>query len=258
MSTAVVLGASSGVGFHVAMELKLRRAYDVIGFHRGHYPEGVKYLNYQGVQTLNADAGSTPADVDLCVELLALNARPYSIGCVVHSLSGASVGESLTTSAANVEKTFNRLAHSFLYWVQELLNTNLLAQECVFIALSNPCPDFYLTNSGVIGPAKAALEAYVKNIGSLVPMSNHRAIGVRFSTVVTPALEKVMPEAIHGLKKLHMRIQPQGRMQTAAEIGELVAELTRPELKWLNGNIVDATGGAPGMLMDFAFRQAAK
>jgi NAD(P)-dependent dehydrogenase (short-subunit alcohol dehydrogenase family) len=261
MSTAVVLGASSGVGYHIAHALKSGPwPREVIGFHRGHYQSGARNLRHNGVMMLEADCGTMYSDVGIAIELLEQNAAANSIGLVVHSITGASTGSVIGSSPLAIEKTFNRLAHSYLWWAQGLLKTNLLAKECVFLALTNPCPSFFLSNTGVIGAAKAALEAYVVHLGCELGLNHQlRFVGLRFSTVLTPALEKVLPQAaIYGLSRLHNAIQPQGRMQTGEDIGELVRAITSPDARWLNGTIVDGTGGAPAMLMDYAFRAAAK
>ncbi len=244
------------MGYHIAAELCKDRL--VVGFHRGHYQSGARMLRHCGVTMLEADCGTMYSDVGVAIELLEQNMPEYSIGLVVHSISGASVGSNLSVSPLDVEKTFNRLAHSYLWWVQGLLKTGLLARNCTFVALSNPCPDFYLSNSGVIGAAKSALEAYVRHLGCELASSGYRTVGLRFSTVVTPALERLMPQAIPGLVRLHNHIQPQGRMQTGEDIGEIVRAISAPGTSWLNGTVIDATGGAPTMLMDEAFRSAAR
>lgn len=176
------------------------------------------------------------------------------VDVLVHSLSGASVGNILHQTPNQAEQTFNCLAHSFLWWVQGLYVTGMLAPGARIIALSNPCPDFYLRNSGVIGSAKAALESYVKSLAAELGPEGYRVNCIRFSTVLTPALAKVMPEAgLMHMHKLHKSIVPAGRMQTADDVAKFVSLMVREESAWMNGAIVDLTGGAPSMLMDYAF-----
>jgi NAD(P)-dependent dehydrogenase (short-subunit alcohol dehydrogenase family) len=175
------------------------------------------------------------------------------IDVFVHSLSGASLGPALAQDERAVARTFNLLAHSFLWWTQELVNLKLLsARGAHLLALSNPCPDFYLQNTGVIGAAKAALEAYVRALAVELGPRWHQVNAMRFSTVLTPALLKVLgPEAVRGLEQLHQRIVPANRIMTAGDVADLVALHLKD--RWTNGAILDATGGATLTLMDKAF-----
>jgi len=139
--------------------------------------------------------------------------------------------------------------------MQGLHQAGLLAPNATLIALSNPVAENYLRNSGVIGPAKAALEAYVKALAVEMGRSGRRVFAIRFGAVATPALEKVVPGAATTMEKLHQRISPAGRMQTAEEIAAFVALLAdRSEATAaLNGAVIDFTFGAHLMLLDSAF-----
>jgi len=175
----------------------------------------------------------------------------------VHSLSGASLGDAILMAPDKIEKTFNNLAHSFLWWTQWLTRAERFGLHATAIALSNPCLDFYLRSTGVIGAAKAALEAYV-GILACELRGSPTVNCVRFSTVLTPALRKVMPAAIERLDTLHQAIVPAGRIQEATDVADVVEMLLSPQAAWLNGAVIDATGGAPKMLMDYAFHGARK
>ena len=252
MKTAVVLGASTGVGAAIAKELS--KTHYIAGFHRGRHlaearevqraiaADGGEYSFYE------SDAGSELADVDASAGMLRHDSE---VSVFVHSLSGASLGTSLDLTSQKVERTMNVMAHSFLYWVQALVKRELLADGAHVIALSNPCSDFYLRNTGVIGAAKAALEAYVRILA--VELCGTAFVNcIRFSTVVTPALQKVLsPESISGLTALHTQIVPAQRMQTADDVAGFVGRLVQD--KWMNGAVIDYTGGATLTLMDRAF-----
>ena len=174
---------------------------------------------------------------------------------LVHALSGAAVCATFDTSPIEVNTTFAVMAHSFLWWAQGLHQAGLLAPNATLIALSNPVAENYLRNSGVIGPAKAALEAYVKALAVEMGRSGKRVFAIRFGAVATPALEKVVPGAAATMEKLHQRISPAGRMQAADEIATFVALLAdRSEATAaLNGAVVDFTFGAHLTLLDAAF-----
>lgn len=256
MKYGIVLGASSGVGAEIAKALVQygRDERKVIGFHRGNHPkDAAAVASCPEIELREGDAGSDYLEAQALWEGthdLPLN----SVDVLVHSLSGASIGRAVDMAPQRVEKTFNQLAHSLVWWVRWLRISGSLGRGARVIALSNPCPDFYLQGGGVIGPAKAALESYVRVLAAeLNPICGVTVNCLRFSTVVTPALEKVMPSAIERLTELHKSIVPMGRMQTASDVANLVKMLLTPEASWINGAIIDGTGGAPMMLMNHAF-----
>lgn len=251
MATAIVLGASSGVGQAIAETLA--DEYKVVGFHRGNHDAAANALERDfRVEMHQADAGATYEDFTNAFSMFTEDSHD-DVSVLVHSLSGAAIGQALTMMPERVERTFNSLAHSLVWWVRALHLNNYFAPKVRVIALSNPCPDFYLQGSGVIGAAKAALESYVRILAAELGDTGITVNCLRFSTVMTPALQKVMPTAGERLEALHKEIVPVGRMQTVDDVADLVYLLTKPEAGWLNGAIIDGTGGAPSMLMNQAF-----
>lgn len=255
---AVVLGASTGTG--AAIAARLRETFPVVvGFHRGFHPKEAAVMSHDwGVQMTTLDVGTNSSCVRAGVQMLEqyLHAD-YGRGQVevlVHSLSGASVGPVLDTTTQQIESTFARMAHSFLWWAQELRTSKLLAPGAKLIALSNPVADHYLSNSGVIGAAKAALEAYVRMLAVELGSEGCTVLGIRFGAVVTPALEKVVPNARERMTGLHKRISPYGELQTPSDIGHFVKMLVNQyETRGLNGAILNYTNGAHLTLMDATF-----
>ena len=256
-SVAVVLGASTGVGAAIALRLA-ENLYPVIGFHRGrHQAEALSQAmllkcRAKQSQLIERDVGRNEIAVDVGVADVAKFASKQSVRVLVHSLSGASVNSVMKSVPYQVESTFNLLAHSFLWWVQGLQQCDLLAPNAKIIALSNPLPDFYLRNSGVIGAAKAALETYVKMLAVELGPMGMRINAIRFSTVLTSALRKVLSaEAVAALEKVHQHIVPAGTMQDADSVAQFVVKLVNDN--WINGAVIDLTGGSTRTLLDYAF-----
>jgi NAD(P)-dependent dehydrogenase (short-subunit alcohol dehydrogenase family) len=116
-----------------------------------------------------ADAG-LPDRVASCADLVEQRLGRRRIALVVHALSGASLGHFLSTrgdafQARQFEKTFNYLAHSFVYWARALHERNLLAPGARLLGLTNLLHDSLLHNCGLVAAAKAALQMYVRHLG---------------------------------------------------------------------------------------------
>ena len=245
MKNAVILGATAGVGRAIT-ETLTDSGYRTLGFHRGNHEVGGLKIH----QLVKANASVA----DVCISDVVKFCNQVDV--LVHCITGAAVGSALHTSPEDVERTFENLAHSFLWWANELAEEGLLGvgTSTRLIALSNPCPDFYLRNTGVIGAAKAALEAYVKMLAVELGPSGVRVNCVRFGMVKTPAIEKVLsPTALAAMQKTNEVITPCGRMQTTQDVAQIVKALVSDEMYWLNGAIIDATGGATSTLMDYTF-----
>jgi enoyl-[acyl-carrier-protein] reductase (NADH) len=139
---------------------------NIFGVHRGHHPEMARMLEEE-LRTMGrkavlhvADAGHADG-AHTCAEAFRAVAGAQSVGLLVHSISGASLGHFLSTRndafhPRQFEKTFNYLAHSFAYWAQTLYERDLLAPGARLLGLTNSLHDSLLHNCGLIAAAKAA------------------------------------------------------------------------------------------------------
>lgn len=251
---AVIPGVSTGVGAAIARAVARDPGFNVFGVHRGHYMDDARALE-QDVRGLGreavlyvADAGTHEGTVSCCEELRKV-APPRSVALFVHSLSGASIGHFLKDredafTPRKVEKTFNYLAHSFVYWAQELHARDLLAPQSRLLGLSNSLHDGLLHNLGLVAASKEALQSYVRYLAVELGRHGHRVNLLKFGTVVTPALKTVMgPKALARMEEVHREMIPAGRMGTVEEVARVVSLLTRDEMEWFNGATIDYTGG---------------
>jgi NAD(P)-dependent dehydrogenase (short-subunit alcohol dehydrogenase family) len=262
---ALILGVSTGTGAAVARAVARDPGYHVFGIHRGHYMDEARELEREvratGRQVVMhvADAGH-PEGVRGCADLVAERIGQRRVGLLVHSISGASLGHFLSTRGdpfhpRQFEKTFSYLAHSFVYWAQALHEGQLLAPGARLLGLTNALHDQVLHNCGLVAAAKAALEMYVRYLAIELGAFGHRVNLLKFGTVVTPALKKVMgPGALARMEEVHREMIPAGRMCTLEEVARFVSILTREETGWLNGATIDFTGGMILRLFDIVLR----
>lgn len=258
---AVVLGASSGTGAAIALEVAGSRGLNVFGVHRGRYLEQAQQVE-QGVVATGrrivmhrGDAGTAEGAAQGADALLAA-AGPRSVKLLVHSIASASVGYFLSGEKGplhpkQVERTFNAMAHSFIYWAQALVARDLLAPQARMLGLTNPLTESLLHNTGLITAAKAALEIYVRHLALELGPLGHRVNLLKFGTVMTPALTHVYsPEALARLEAAHVRMNPAGRMCTVQEVARFVSVLLGDDVDWFNGATIDFTGGMTLRLLD--------
>lgn len=259
---AVVLGASTGTGAAIAKALAFRAGQNILGFHRGRHElkardvqEDIKITGLRCTM-YNTDVGTSYEAVQNALSVVAAARGKRGINTFVHAISGASIGDILDMPPEKIERTFNTMAHSFLWWARGLVERELLAYNATLIALTNVTSDgSYVWNSGAIGASKAALEAYVKLLAVRLGFFSHRVFAVKFGTILTPAVAKVTGSDVIGdwLKEVHKAISPYSEMQTPEEVAHFVASLVLDNSRGLNGAVIDFTAGTPLTLWNYAF-----
>jgi NAD(P)-dependent dehydrogenase (short-subunit alcohol dehydrogenase family) len=249
---AVILGVSSGTGAAVARAAAQRLGLSVFGVHRGHYREQAEVLETElrelghRFRIRMADAGTAEGAAAGAEELLA-TAGPKSVKLFVHSIANASLGPLIPSAERRLEprhfhKTFDSMAHSFVYWAQELASRDLLAPEARLIGLSNTSGDIVMRGTGLISSVKAALAVYVKHLAHELGPAGHRVNLVKFSAVATPAVRRTFgEERFARLRNILEASTPARRMCTVEEVANLVILLTA-DLAWFNGATIDFTG----------------
>jgi enoyl-[acyl-carrier protein] reductase III len=258
---AVILGASSGTGAAVAVEVARSRGLNVFGMHRGRFLEQAAQVERdiaeagRRVVMHRGDAG-TPEGAAQGADALLAAAGHQSVKLFVHSLASGSVGRFVSGDEdqlhpKQLERTFHSMAHSFVYWAQALVARDLLAPGARILGLTNPLTESLLHNTGAITAAKAALEIYVRHLAVELGPLGHRVNLLKFGTVLTPALKHVYsPEAMARLEYSHRQMNPSGRMCTVEEVARFISVLVGDEADWFNGATIDFTGGMTLRLLD--------
>ncbi|MBN8470610.1 SDR family oxidoreductase [Corallococcus exiguus] len=256
-----MLGASSGSGAAIAEAVARKPGLNVFGVHRGRYPDTARELETRvrdagrDVHLRQADA-STPEAAEAGADELLQRTGPRSVKLFVHAIAGASVGHFLSEGPdrlhpRRIQRTFDCMAHSFVYWTQALVQRDLLAPDARLLGLQNPLDETHLGNTGLISAAKASLEMYVQHLAMELGPKGHRVNLLKFGTVMTPALRHVYsPEALARLEARHAAMNPAGRMGTLDEVARFVTVLVGDDAAWFNGATIDFTGGMTLKLLD--------
>lgn len=259
---AVILGASAGTGAASAAALSRRHRLNVFGVHRGNHLDTAEQVQ-RAVQASGAtchlrmaEAGTHSAAREGARELLSV-AGPRSVRIFVHAIANASVARLVTGEGPppahpkQVQKTFEAMAHSFLWWAQALYELDLLAPGARLLALSNPMTDQILRGTALVAAAKAALEIYVRHMAAELGPSGFRVNILKFGAVNTNALRATVgAEGADRIERAVRAVVPAGRLLRIEEVGELIALLAGEEMAWFNGATIDFTGGETQSLWD--------
>ncbi|WP_375760565.1 SDR family oxidoreductase [Corallococcus exercitus] len=263
---AVIAGASSGTGAAIAVQVARKPGLHVFGMHRGRYLEQAAEVERQVLATgrrmvmMRGDAG-TPEGVARGADALLAAAGPRSVKLFVHALASASVGRFIVGDQPplhprQLARTFESMAHSFVYWAQALVERDLLTPSARLLGLTNPLTESLLHNTGAITASKAALEIYVRHLALELGPLGHRVNLLKFGTVMTPAIRHVYtPEVLARMEEAHRRINPAGRMCTLEEVARIIPALLGDEAEWFNGATIDFTGGMTLRLLDLVLNE---
>ena len=252
-SWAVVLGASSGFGAATARRLA-GDGYDICGVHLDRRVTVESALAVKGaVEAAGRRAlffNVNAADPDRRAEVvsaLAEAAGPGGVQLLFHSLAFGSlaplVGPDEKTSArkSQVEMTLDVMASSLVYWVQNLCWRGLLGHGARVLAMTSAGSHRVTAGYGMVSAAKAALEAYVRQLALELAPAGITVNALRAGVTDTPAVRKI--PGWEALKDRAASINPGGRTTTPEDVAGFVSMLMRPESQWVSGNVIGVDGG---------------
>ncbi|MCK6522967.1 SDR family oxidoreductase [Myxococcota bacterium] len=258
----LVLGCTVGAGGAICERLLSTGGANIIGVHRGNYPDEAAALEATAAASgarcvlLTGDAGRLENIAGLTERVQEILAGEQ-LEMVVHSCADGSSGlvvsddPKLQLHPKQVLKTFEIMAHSFLFWGQALVSANLIRQGGQLLALPNTMDEIVARGFCAIGASKAALVAYIKYMANELGRVGVRTNGLRFGATPTAAFQR-MPTHEETLAAV-VEANPMGRHTTVADVADLVELLLDPRAAWLNGAVIDFDGGEHFTLGDRLF-----
>lgn len=250
---AVVLGASSGFGAAIARALA-RDGMDICGVHLDRRAtleqarEVESTVRSYGRRALFFNVNA--ADEERIGEVLdALTAEMGEqsgggVRALVHSLAFGTLKPLVGPDAlkrAQLDMTLHVMANTLVYWTDALVKRRLLADGGRIFAMTSSGGTRAIAQYGAVGAAKAALEAYCRQLALELGPRDIAVNAIRAGVTDTPAVRR-----IPGHEEM-MRVQavrnPGGRLTTPDDVAELVALLCRAGSRWLSGNVLGVDGG---------------
>jgi enoyl-[acyl-carrier protein] reductase III len=252
-SWALILGASSGIGRATAAAWAAAGG-NVAGVHfdtataQDGVDRLVQDLRAHGteVRFYNVNAASKVTRRDLVPELVQ-TCGDKGIRMLLHSLAFGSLLPFLPANGSKVitdkqmDMTLNVMAHSLVYWVQDLHAADLLAAGSKIFAMTSAGDQKVAPNYGAVSAAKCALESHVRQLACELAPDGVAVNALRAGVTPTPALLRI-PEH-QDLMALAQRANPHDRLTRPEDVGEWITLMAGSDSSWVTGNVIGVDGG---------------
>jgi enoyl-[acyl-carrier protein] reductase III len=251
---AIILGASSGFGEAAAIQLA-KDGYNIIGIHLDrqatmpNVEKIIKTIQSSGVKAefYNANAADRSKRAEIVQELKNKLEGEAVIKVLMHSLAFGTLrpfipkpGEQKIADT-QIEMTLDVMAHSLVYWVQDLIENNLFAKKGRIFAMTSSGGHSAIPYYGAVSAAKAALESHVRQLAVELGEMEIGVSAIMAGVTDTPALRKI-PGNI-GMINVAIEKNPRNRLTTPEDVAKVISLLCRDGGEWISGGIIHADGG---------------
>jgi enoyl-[acyl-carrier protein] reductase III len=254
---AVVLGASSGFGEACSIALA-RAGWNIFGVHldrkatQPNVDRIVAEIAASGRKAdffnVNAADDAKRAEVLVAIQKACGGEQPESrVSVFLHSLAFGTLKplfaetREASLTKAQLEMTVDVMAHSLVYWTQDLLFHDLFAPGARIFAMTSAGDHIVWPSYGAVSAAKAALESHIRQLAVELAPRKIAANALRAGVTDTPALRKIPgnQEMIERVQKMH----PAGRLTTPGDVAAALVALSGPGAGWISGNVIGVDGG---------------
>jgi enoyl-[acyl-carrier protein] reductase III len=253
---ALILGASSGFGAASGLALA-RNGFNIVGVHldrRATAANAEKIaaeIRSMGLQALffnvNAADPVRRAEVLQAIrEKVASDSGSGGIRSMLHSLAFGTLKSYIADDAAGIIKpadmnmTLDVMAHSLLYWTQDLFAAGLLKRGAKIFAMTSAGGHRVWPTYGAVSAAKAALESHVRQLAvELVPY------GISVNALQAGVTDTPAARRIPGSDQMFRRAleaNPGKRLTVPEDVAEILAALSLCDSTWATGNVIRVDG----------------
>lgn len=254
---ALILGVSSGFGKATALELA-RKGYNIYGVHldmgskKREAEEFRQELESQGIYArfFNTNAASDKARakiIDDIKEELDNREGDNILRVFVHSIAFGTIKRFFhperdqMVDRKGLEMTMDVMANSFIYWIQDLGYSDLLAENSRLFAMTSIGSERAMGYYGAVSGAKAALEAYVRQIAVELAPLKITCNAIMAGLTDTPAGAKI--PGFQNMLDYVREHNPFRRNTVPEDVAQAVAMLTDEKFYWITGQTIPVDGG---------------
>lgn len=249
---ALILGASSGFGEACARELA-KAGYDIAGVHLDrkaglqHVEEIKQAIAGAGRRALffNVNAADETKRQEVLDTLAAdIQKNGGTVAVLMHSLAFGTlkpyIGDDALTKG-NMEMTLDVMAHSLVYWVQDLVRRKLMGEGGRIFSMTSSGSTRVIRSYGAVSAAKCALESHTRQLALELAPLGITVNALRGGVTRTPAAEKI--PGSEQLFEQAIRRNPHGRLTMPVDVARAVVALCNPGTDWITGNVINVDGG---------------
>jgi NAD(P)-dependent dehydrogenase (short-subunit alcohol dehydrogenase family) len=249
----VVLGASSGFG-EAAARAYAAAGWDVFGVHLdrkqglAHVEEIVAAIRAGGGEAhfFNVNAADHEKRGETVAEMARLaGGRP--VGALLHSLAFGTLKPFIAADAkdaigpAQIDMTLDVMAHSLVYWTQDLVRAGLLGRGGRIFAMTSAGDHVVWKAYGAVSAAKCALESHIRQLAFELAPHGITANAIKGGVTDTPALRKIPGN--ETIVESALARNPAGRLTRPEDVARCLVALSVEGTAWLTGSVLQVDGG---------------
>ncbi|MDM7995694.1 MAG: SDR family oxidoreductase [Acidobacteriota bacterium] len=254
---ALILGASSGFGAAASLALA-RHGFHIAGVHldrRATAANAEKLVMEirkmgQRAEFFNLNAADPDRRAEVVGRLREICAETPESPCIrvlLHSLAFGTLKPYLSGEAAgfikpaDINMTLEVMAHSFVYWVQDLMAAGLLRRGARLFAMTSAGSHRVWPSYGAVSAAKASLEAHVRQLAVELAPLEISVNALQAGVTDTPAARRIPRSDAMFARAL--QANPGKRLTTPEDVAAILVSLSLCNSSWATGNIIRVDGG---------------
>lgn len=237
--TALVTGATAGIGYATALQLAAEGAEVIV--HGRNAERGAKTV--QDIENAGGKARFIAADVSDATGVRRLADEAGNVDILVNNAGVYRFAPTVETTDADFDEQINTNLRAPYVLVQKLVPGMVERGGGTVINVSTVAASTPAADAGIYGASKAGLELLTKLWADEFGARGVRVNAVSPGPTETPGTGELGIEIIQGLG----RTTALGRTAVPEEIANVVTFLASPAASYVNGAILAVGGGSPAV-----------